>query len=130
VENDSPQRRLSVGEGPEEWLRLELELSVSSMGTREVRGRRCGALTVGANGVGSILVTSCRDGLVVGSSMQGTARGGEAGAAWRLLRWRARRSLTWRTSSSGATAQGERAERDGSGERVVKLGFSSTRKQG
>jgi hypothetical protein len=42
--NDSPQRRLhggarrvgrSVGEGSEEWLRLELELSVSSMGTRQ-----------------------------------------------------------------------------------------------
>jgi hypothetical protein len=42
--NDSPQWRLhgdarrvvrSVGEGPEEWLRLELELSVSSMGTRQ-----------------------------------------------------------------------------------------------
>jgi hypothetical protein len=25
----------SVGEGPKEWLRLELELSVSSMGTRQ-----------------------------------------------------------------------------------------------
>jgi hypothetical protein len=42
--NDSPRQRLhgdarrvgrSIGEGPEEWLRLELELSVSSMGTRQ-----------------------------------------------------------------------------------------------
>jgi hypothetical protein len=42
--NDAPQRRLhdgarrvgrSVGEGPEEWLRLELELSVSSIETRQ-----------------------------------------------------------------------------------------------
>jgi hypothetical protein len=42
--NDSPQRRLhggarrvgrSVGEGPEEWQRLELELLASSMGTRQ-----------------------------------------------------------------------------------------------
>jgi hypothetical protein len=42
--NDSPQRRLhsgarrvgrSVGEGPEEWQRLELKLSASSMGTRQ-----------------------------------------------------------------------------------------------
>jgi hypothetical protein len=41
---DSPQRRLhggarrvgrSVGEGSEEWLRLELKLSVSRMGTRQ-----------------------------------------------------------------------------------------------
>jgi hypothetical protein len=42
--NDSPQQRLhggarrvgrSVGEGPEEWQRLELELSASSIGTRQ-----------------------------------------------------------------------------------------------
>jgi hypothetical protein len=47
---------------------------------------------------------------------QGTARGGEAGAAWRLLQWRARRSSTWRVSSSGATTQGGRAEQVGSGD--------------
>jgi hypothetical protein len=95
--NDSPQRRLhggacrvgrSVGEGPEEWLRLELELSVSNMGMRQSSwhgrlgrgtaggvGQRCGALTAGADGVGSSLVTSCGDGLVVGSSMRGHCSG-------------------------------------------------------
>jgi hypothetical protein len=48
----------------------------------------------------------------------------------RLLRWLMRRSSTSRVRSSGAAAQGGRTERDGSRERVAKLGFSSTRRQG
>jgi hypothetical protein len=41
----------------------------------EVRGRRCGALTAGADDVGSVLANSCGDGLVVGSSMPGHCSG-------------------------------------------------------
>jgi hypothetical protein len=49
---------------------------ISWVGARsEVRGRRGGALTVGADDVGSALATSCGDGLVAGSSMPGLCSG-------------------------------------------------------
>jgi hypothetical protein len=85
--NDSPQRRLhggarrvgrSIGEGPEEWLRLELELSVSSMGTRQNSWNgRLGRGTTG--GVGSTVRCShggggqCR--LCFGDFLQGRLGG-------------------------------------------------------
>jgi hypothetical protein len=47
-----------------------------------------------------------------------------------LLWWLARRSSTSRVRSSRAAMQDRREEWDGSGERVGKLGFSSTRRQG
>jgi hypothetical protein len=48
----------------------------------------------------------------------------------RLLWWLAWQSSIPRTSSSEAVAQGGRAERNGNGERVAKLGFSSNAKAG
>jgi hypothetical protein len=80
-EDGSPQQRIhggacrvgrSVGEGPKERWRLELELSASSMGTRQSSwGRWCGALRARADGVSSALATSHGDGLVASSSMLG-----------------------------------------------------------
>jgi hypothetical protein len=73
----------SAGEEPEERRRLELELSMSSMGTRQSswhgwlgRGMAGGAGSTvqcshgwGRPDVSSALATSCGDGLVAGSSM-------------------------------------------------------------
>jgi hypothetical protein len=85
--NDSPQRWLhggarrvgrSIGEGPEEWLRLELELSVSSMGMRQSSWHgRLGRGTAG--GVGSTVRCSHggggRHGLCFGDFLRGRLGG-------------------------------------------------------
>jgi hypothetical protein len=139
--NGSPQRQLhsgagrvgwSTGEGPNERRRLELELSASNMGTWQssLHGR-LGRGTAG--GAGSTVWCSHGQGerrrLYFGDFLRGrhgarqlNARGllGEVSPETRerLLRWPARRTMTWRMSSSGVAGEECMMQRrDGDGNR-------------
>jgi hypothetical protein len=69
-------------------------------GRPEVWGRRCGALTAGADGVSSALVTSCGDGLAHGEAPVDDDPWHTRTAARRCLRWLISCRGTMKKSSS------------------------------
>jgi hypothetical protein len=70
-------------------------------GRPKVRGRRCGALTARADGVGSALATSCRDGLAHGEAPVDDDSWHTRTVAQRCLRWLIDGRGTTKKSSSG-----------------------------
>jgi hypothetical protein len=110
---------------------LDRELEARQHGSSTVavrsRGAHSARLEEQSDGIGSFFGA-----LLGGRQLDAEAPLGEVRTEThgRLLWWLARWSSIPRASSSEAVAQGGRAERNGSGERVAKLGFSSNVKAG